>query len=93
MKLIDKLNMIIKGELEVGHAFTEGNKDDVKEAVASLDRFTKNWCMNCKETEEKNDLVFRCSECVFEEGGNCLIKEFKEKHYSEYKDFGCMGDL
>ena len=50
---------------KIGHAFTVGNKDDVKEAVASLDRFTKNWCMNCKETEETNDLVFRCSECVF----------------------------
>lgn len=78
---------------KIGHAFTVGNKDDVKEAVASLDRFTKNWCMNCKETEETNDLVFRCGECVFKEGETCLIKKFKEKNYSEYKDFGSMGDL
>ena len=29
------------------------NKDDITEAVHALDIFTKNWCMNCKETEEK----------------------------------------
>ena len=40
--------------------YTKGNKDDVTEAVHGLDIFTKNWCMNCKETEEKNDLIFRC---------------------------------
>ena len=57
--------------------YTEGNKDDVKEAVASLDKFTKNWCMNCKETEEKNDLVFRCGACFFKQDGLCLIKKFK----------------
>lgn len=73
--------------------YTVGNKDDVKEAVASLDKFTKNWCMNCKETEETNDLVFRCDECLFSEGENCLIKKFKAKHYPEYKYFGCMCDL
>ena len=80
-------------EDKIGHAFTVGNKDDVKEAVASLDRFTKNWCMNCKETEETNDLVFRCSECVFKEGGDCLIKKFKVNHFPEYGDFGSMADL
>ena len=73
--------------------YTEGNKDDVKEAVASLDKFTKNWCMNCKETEEKNDLVFRCGACFFKQDRWCLIKEFKVKYCPEYKNFGCMGDL
>ena len=72
--------------------YTVGNKDDVKEAVASLDKFTKNWCMNCKETEETNDLVFRCGECFFSQGEGCLIKKFKVKHCPEYKGFGCMGD-
>ena len=31
------------------------NKDDVTEAVHGLDIFTKNWCLNRKETEEKNE--------------------------------------
>lgn len=73
--------------------YTEGNKDDVKEAVASLDKFTKNWCMNCKETEETNDLVFRCDECLFSQGEECLLKMFRKKYCPEYKNFGCMGDL
>lgn len=45
--------------------YTAGNRDDVETAIACLDKFTKNWCMNCKETDEKKDLVFRCSECEF----------------------------
>lgn len=73
--------------------YTIGNKDDVKEAVASLDKFTKNWCMNCKETEETDDLVFRCDECLFSKDEECLIKMFREKYCPEYRDFGCMGDL
>ena len=73
--------------------YTKGNKDDVKEAVASLDKFTKNWCINCKETKEKNDLVFRCGACFFKQDGWCLIKKFKVKYCPEYKNFGCMGDL
>ena len=30
------------------------NKDDVTEAVRGLDVFTKNWCMNCEETDKHN---------------------------------------
>ena len=41
------------------------NKDDIQEAVRSLHNFTHNWCLNCEETEKKNDLVFRCKECEF----------------------------
>ena len=73
--------------------YTEGNKDDVKEAVASLDKFAKNWCMNCKETEATNDLVFRCDECLFSKDKECLVKIFRTKYCPEYKNFGCMGDL
>lgn len=32
-----------------------GNKDNLTEAVHGLDIFTKNWCMNCEETEKQND--------------------------------------
>ena len=74
--------------------YTVGNKDDVTEAVHGLDIFTKNWCMNCKETDEKNDLVFRCKECEFGIGdGQCLVKTFANNHKSNYdmNIFGSMG--
>ena len=74
--------------------YTKGNKDDVTEAIHGLDIFTKNWCMNCKETEEKNDLTFRCKECEFSSTlGECLIKMFANKHKHNYplSDFGSMG--
>ena len=48
-------------------AIHEENSDNIEKAVQGLDQFTKNWCMNCKETDKTNDLVFRCKECIFEE--------------------------
>lgn len=70
------------------------NKDDLTEAVQGLDIFTKNWCMNCEETEKKGDLVFNCSKCEFvtKEGG-CLVKQFAAKHKHNYpmSSFGSMG--
>ena len=74
--------------------YAKGNKDDVTEAIHGLDIFTKNWCMNCKETEEKNDLTFRCKECEFSSTlGECLIKSFAFNHESDYDlgHFGSMG--
>lgn len=73
---------------------TQGNADNIDKAVEGLDIFTKNWCMNCAETEKTNDLVFRCKECDFaEESGSCRIKWFVNKHKSNYPldDFGSMG--
>jgi hypothetical protein len=49
--------------------------------------------MNCTETEKQNDLVFRCSECPFQIGEKCTVKEFKSKFYPTYRNFGSMGDL
>ena len=75
-------------------SFTSGNSDDIIKAVGGLDTFTKNWCMNCEETNKQNDLVSRCKECEFEtEKGECLIKMFANKHKHNYplKDFGSMG--
>ena len=71
------------------------NKDDLTEAVHGLDIFTKNWCMNCEETEKQNDLIFRCDECPFsEKDGRCLIKKFAFENRNEHKypmrNFGCM---
>lgn len=73
--------------------YTQGNEDNLDKAVEGLDMFTKNWCMNCKETEEKNDLVFRCNECNFNsELGICLIKEFViDKTNDMPTNFGSMG--
>lgn len=71
-----------------------GNKDDITEAVHGLDIFTKNWCMNCGETEKKKDLIFRCEECKFkQESGICLIKKFVREHEHNYplENFGSMG--
>lgn len=70
------------------------NKDDITEAVHGLDIFTKNWCMNCDETEKQKNLIFRCKECNFrQELGICLIKEFAYEHEHNYplEDFGSRG--
>lgn len=65
--------------------FTEGNSDDVAKAVSGLDIFTKNWCMNCQETNQHKEPIFRCSECEFQcENGECLIKVFADKHQHNY---------
>ena len=78
--------------------FTKRNSDDLYKAIQGLDQFTKSWCMNCKETEETDELVFRCGECSFlVEDDMCKIKEFAFKHEDESKydmsDFGSMGCL
>lgn len=70
------------------------NNDNITEAIHGLDIFTKNWCMNCAETDKTNDLVFRCKECDFSaDKGICLIKKFATNHESNYNmdDFGSMG--
>lgn len=77
-------------------SYTEGNKDNTTEAVHGLDIFTKNWCMNCAETEKENDLVFRCGKCEFSaRNGACLVKEFANNHDHAYpmSGFGSMGQL
>ena len=61
-------------------------------AVSALDMFTKIYCI-----KENNDagLVFECSQCEFlqPDGKTCCVKQFKNKHCPEFKDFGSMGDL
>lgn len=79
-------------ELSAKH-FENGNEDNIDKAVQGLDQFTKNWCMNCKKTEEKNQPIFRCKECNFQDVlGICLVKEFViEKTGDMPTDFGSMG--
>ena len=93
-----EIKMIVKdGGVDMKNnmkCYTQGNADNIDKAVEGLDIFTKNWCMNCAETEKTNDLVFRCKECDFaEESGSCRIKGFVNKHKSNYPldDFGSMG--
>ena len=76
-------------------SFTKGNSDNLNVACMALDIFTKSWCMNCAETENQNDLIFRCSECEFEtERGNCLVKSFVRNHTGDLpENFGSMGQL
>lgn len=74
--------------------YVKGNKDDITEAVHGLDIFTKNWCMNYKETEEKNEPMFMCDKCEFRrKNGVCRIKEFAQNHNHDYplSEFGSMG--
>ena len=74
--------------------FTKRNADNITEAIHGLDIFTKNWCMNCEETEKQKDLIFRCKECEFgQESGECLIKVFANDHKHDYQleYFGIMG--
>lgn len=78
--------------------FITTNKDDVQAAIDGLNHFTKNWCMNVKESEEKNDLVFRCkTDCpFFAVNKRCLIKGFafdKDEEYTRKIGFGSMGCL
>lgn len=84
---------IIKPEVFSVHDYTEGNKDNITEAVHGLDIFTKNWCMNCKETKRLNEPIFRCSECEFDiNTETCVIKKFAYGHGHEYPmgNFGSM---
>lgn len=76
-------------------SFTSGNADNTTEAVRGLDIFTKNWCMNCEETEKQDDLIFRCDECEFQQtNGKCLVKIFSYEHKHNYplSKFGSMGE-
>ena len=60
-------------------------------AVEALDCFTK---IYCRDKDVQNDLVFRCSQCLFEmNDGICLVKKMARKLCPDYKEFGSMGDL
>lgn len=71
------------------------NKDDITEAVHGLDIFMKNWCMNCVESKNQNDLIFNCNKCEFKMSDEkCLVKCFANSHNHKYpiEKFGAMGD-
>lgn len=75
--------------------YTIGNEDNLEKALDGLGQFCHNWCMNCKETEKQNDLIFRCKECNFQnENGSCQIKIFLNNYASgNIEKYTSMGDL
>lgn len=75
--------------------YTEGNRDDLNEAISCLDRFAKNFCMNVKKTKEKGDLVFNCDGCEFETVDEiCLVKRFVKNRAKEAGyNFGNFGSM
>lgn len=77
----------------MSHDYTIGNEDNITEAVHGLDYFTKNWCMNCAETKKLNEPIFRCKECAFSSGENCIVKQFanSQKHNYPMDSFGSMS--
>lgn len=82
--------IISKSESE-GQFYSGRITNDEHKAVEILDQFTKAFCIDASVTD---DLVFRCSECPFEDQeGKCRAKVFKHKFAPDYKDFGSMGDL
>lgn len=66
---------------------------DAEKAVHALDVFTKNWCID-SYARQQGELRFRCDGCEFNALNSvCLVKEFKRRHYPQYKNFGSMGDF
>lgn len=90
LTLLEKIKILFSKKLSVvfisanKKSYTQGNVDNMYEALIGLTKFTHSFCMNCKETEEKGDLVFRCNECPFcSELGTCYVKEFASKYGTE----------
>lgn len=83
-----------KKDLSMSH-FTMDNSDDINRAIEGLSIFCHSFCMNCAETEKKNDLVFRCKECPFleKDTDRCFVKVFLSKYATDIqKDRAtCMG--
>ena len=70
------------------------DKQEIKKSVHLLDLFAKTFCRYVNDYERFGDLKFRCNECPFlGKKGFCRVKEFKNKYYPNYGDFGSMGDL
>lgn len=64
---------------------------DAEKAVHILDLFTKTWCIN-HDYLRFDEPQFRCDRCEFAKDPYCLVHIFKNKHYSQYGDFGSMCD-
>lgn len=68
-------------KVEMSIDYVRHNKDDINAAIDGLGQFCHSFCMNCEETQKKNDLVFRCKECPFkEEDETCKVKVFLNRY-------------
>lgn len=61
------------------------NADDINLALYGLGIFRKSFCMNVKETDNQNEPIFRCGECLFEDKSSrkCAVKMFLNKYATE----------
>lgn len=67
------------------NVYLKDNSDNINEAIYGLDIFTKNFCMDVKETNEMAEPVFRCKDCEFRKpDGKCLVHVFANNHKSDY---------
>ncbi len=90
LTLLEKIKILFSKKLSVvfvsanKKSYSIGNVDNIKEAIIGLTRFSHSYCMNCKETEEKGEPMFRCSECPFtDETKTCYVKKFVNKYGTE----------
>lgn len=83
------MSLIINGMNKLAHTnVCYGNGTvDIKTPVMALDIFTKTWCI---DMAVKDDLSFRCKDCEFLNGEQCLIKIFVCNKLPQYKNFGSM---
>lgn len=69
-------------------------KDNIDKAIAGLDSFTKNYCVNYEKTNLSDNLVFNCSNCEFcQSNDTCLLKVFVKNHSTDknaLSNFGAM---
>ena len=91
LTLWEKIKIMFSKKLTVAFVsanksvYTKGNVDNMYEAIMGLTQFCHSYCMNCKETEEKGDVIFRCGECPFvnKETHICSVKVFVNEHGTE----------
>lgn len=61
------------------------NADDINLAIIGLGIFRKSFCVNVKETDKRNEPVFRCRDCPFTDAATniCAVKKFLNKYATE----------
>lgn len=60
------------------------NDTDIRNAVNALIFFRNSFCLDVKETEQKNEPVFRCNKCSFRNKDNkCDVKQFLSKYATD----------
>lgn len=94
--LIDHVNTIENPKTKPKTSdYTEGNTDDINKAIEGLTQFCHSWCMDCEKTKAHGEPMFRCGECIFNDGLHyCAIKIFVGKHATskeQIEKLSCMS--